>query len=287
MSDRADIIRCGTSAGRRSPGRSQWLRSPVVATRHDYRRQAETYDLTRAASPSVLEPVAAALGTQAGPLLDVGGGTGNYAEALAARGWAAVVVDHSPEMLGRAAAKGLPVAVGDASRLPVADGSVGGVIMISMLHHVPDAPAALAEARRVVRPGGTVALMGFASEHLKAHWVLRYFPTTAAFFGAAHQPLAELRSGLPGAKLVPLHYHDVVDGSLAALCRVPELVLDPDRRRQTSFFEKAADLDPDELESGIAQLEADLASGARPQDDNPHPRASLGDASLLVWRRPA
>lgn len=258
-----------------------------VATRYDYRRQAETYDLTRAASPSVLEPVAAALGPPAGPLLDVGGGTGNYARALASRGWAPVVVDHSSEMLRRAAAKALPVAVGDASRLPLPDRSVGSVTMISMLHHVPDASTALADACRVVRPGGAVAVVAFAREHLDVHWVSRYFPTATAFFHPAHHPLDQLRSALPGAQLVPLHYRDVVDGSMAALCRCPELLLDPNRRRQTSFFEKAAELDPTELEAGLSRLEADLAAGARPQDENPDLRAGIGDASLLVWRRPA
>ena len=54
-----------------------------MATRHDYARQARTYDRTRAASPSVLGPLRAALGAAPGRrLLDVGGGTGNYASAL-------------------------------------------------------------------------------------------------------------------------------------------------------------------------------------------------------------
>lgn len=258
-----------------------------MATRYDYRRQAETYDRTRAASPSVVGPLAAALGSSPGSLLDVGGGTGNYAAALAYRGWAPTVVDHSPEMLVAAAAKGLTVVVvGDAAELPVPDASVDAVTLVSMLHHVPDPVAALAEARRVVRPGGVVALVAFAREHLDVHWVMRYFPATTAWFRPAHQPLVELGAGLPGAEVVPLHYRDAVDGSMAALCRFPDLLLDPDRRRQTSFFEKAGDLDPDELAAGIAQLEWDLASGARPQDQDPDRRARLGDASLLIWRRP-
>lgn len=257
----------------------------AVVTRHDYSEQAVTYDRTRAASPSVLGPLVTALGPSVGRLLDVGGGTGNYAAALAERGWEPIVVDHSPAMLERAAAKGLPVAVGDASRLPVADASMGAVTLVSMLHHVPDAPAALAEARRVVRPGGTVVVLAFAREHLDVHWVLRYLPTAARHFGEAHQRLADLVGALPGAEVRPVAYRDIVDGSLAALCRRPELLLDPAMRAQTSFFEWAERHAPDETASGLARLEADLTAGARPDDDDPARRAALGDAALIVWRR--
>ena len=58
----------------------------------DYSRQAETYDATRAASPSVLAPLREALaGAPGRVLVDVGGGTGNYAAALAKDGWEPLV----------------------------------------------------------------------------------------------------------------------------------------------------------------------------------------------------
>ncbi len=72
----------------------------------NYSRQAETYDRTRAASPSVLAPLRAALEGAPGPhLADVGEGTGNYALALQQEGWDPVVIDRSTEMLARAAGK--------------------------------------------------------------------------------------------------------------------------------------------------------------------------------------
>lgn len=256
-----------------------------MATRFAYDRQARTYDRTRAASFSVLGPLAEALGAP-GRLLDVGGGTGNYAVALAGRGWRPLVVDRSPDMLARAAAKGLPVAVGDASALPVADGTADAVALVSMLHHVPDADVALAEARRAVRPGGTVAVLAFTREHLDVHWVLRYLPTAARHFASVHQTLDELLAGLPGAEVRPVRYDDVVDGSMAALCRRPELLLDPEVRAQTSFFEWAGDHAPDETAAGLARLADDLAAGLRPHDDDPGRRAAWGDAALLVWSRP-
>ena len=62
----------------------------------DYANQAESYDRTRRASPSVLEPLRKALAGAAGRrLADVGGGTGNYSSALSAEGWEPLVVDSS------------------------------------------------------------------------------------------------------------------------------------------------------------------------------------------------
>ncbi len=257
-----------------------------MATVFDYAKQAQTYDTTRAASPSVLGPLLQALGpSRTGTLLDVGGGTGNYARALAGHGWSPIVVDHSSDMLAAAAAKGLDVCRADASSLPVPDASVDAVALISMLHHVPDWDDALAEARRVVRPGGTVTLMAFATEHLDAHGIEPYFPQTLAHFSATHQSLADLRHALPGATEIPVLYDDIVDGSLAALARRPELLLDPDFRRQTSFIEWAEVNCPDELTDGLERLTADLAAGLRPQDHGSELREVMGDALVLAWTR--
>lgn len=259
-----------------------------VATRHDYSVQARTYDRTRAASPSVLGPLGAAL--TAGPgrrLLDVGGGTGNYAAALRDEGFEPIVVDRSAEMLAVAAGKGLAVAQGDADDIPVATASVDAVMLVSMLHHVPDWPAALAEARRVLRPGGRLALMAFAREHLAIHWVMDYFPATSVTFRRAHQSLHELLAELRGAEVIPVRYDDLVDGSMAALCRRPELLLDEDQRRQTSFFEQATTGHPEELAAGLERLAADLAAGRHPEEEQTELRAEIGDAALITWTAPS
>jgi hypothetical protein len=88
----------------------------------DYSKQAHAYDTTRAASPSVLAPLRQALAGAPGPaLLDVGGGTGNYAAALAEDGWQPLVLDRSPEMLAHAAAKGLQTVHAEATDLRSVD----------------------------------------------------------------------------------------------------------------------------------------------------------------------
>jgi SAM-dependent methyltransferase len=73
----------------------------------DYSCQGERYDESRAASPSVVRALREALdGAPGRRLIDIGGGTGNYALALRAQGWEPIVVDRSPEMLARPPPRG-------------------------------------------------------------------------------------------------------------------------------------------------------------------------------------
>ena len=60
----------------------------------NYAEQAKTYDRTRGASPTIVR----ALGRYLGPpdnrvLLDIAGGTGNYAQVFQARGFRVIVLD--------------------------------------------------------------------------------------------------------------------------------------------------------------------------------------------------
>ena len=242
----------------------------------DYGNQARTYDDTRAASPSVLEPLRSALaGAPGRRLLDVGGGTGNYALALRDEGWGPIVCDRSPDMLARAAAKGLETVEADAQQLPFADASFDAVMCVSMLHHVEDPALALAEQRRVLRAGGRGALMTFAREDIEHAWYNDYFPSTRAWMDASHPRLAELLDLLPGAQRIEVVFRDLEDASLAALTAYPEKVLDAGWRRQTSYFERLARDHPDEHASGLERLRADIEAG--------NPPRGKGTATVLAW----
>jgi SAM-dependent methyltransferase len=248
----------------------------------DYSRQALGYDTTRAASPSVLAPLRAALaGAPGRELADVGGGTGNYALALAREGWRPVVVDLSAQMLAHATEKGLTTVRADATRMPFAGESFDAVMLVSMLHHIDEPARALLEAKRVLRPGGRLALMVFTREDIADAWCLDYFPSSRPWMEQTHMPLATLFAELPHARRLPVVYEDVCDGSMAAMLAHPELLLDSSRRAQTSYFERMQRDHPDELRAGLDRLEQELHANDGSAPTRP------GHASVVAWVKPS
>src|SRR5690606_6644344 len=95
-------------------------------------------------------------------VLDVSGAAGVHAEPLAAQGYEVHLIDPVPLHIEQArAVPGLASAtLGDARALDWADDSVDAALLLGPLYHLTersDRVRALAEARRVLRPGGVVA----------------------------------------------------------------------------------------------------------------------------------
>lgn len=105
-----------------------------------------------------------------GTVVEVGAGAGTMFAHYPATATAVTAVEPEPHMrrqaTAAAAAAPVPVTVVDglADALPVRDGSVDAVVFGLVLCSVPDVAAALAEAHRVVRPGGEVRVF----EHVRA-----------------------------------------------------------------------------------------------------------------------
>jgi ArsR family transcriptional regulator len=105
-----------------------------------------------------------------GRLLDVGTGTGRLLEVLAPRVSAAMGIDASRAMLALARARlarpGLDhcaVRLADMYRLPFGPGAYDAVVLQMVLHYAEDPASALAEAARVLRPGGMLVVVELAA----------------------------------------------------------------------------------------------------------------------------
>ncbi|HEY7345371.1 MAG TPA: class I SAM-dependent methyltransferase [Gaiella sp.] len=99
-----------------------------------------------------------------GHVLDVATGTGLVAQALLGRGFRVTGLDQSTEMLDRARERfgdRVVLVEGSADELPFADASFDHLTFTYLLRYVDDPAATLVELARVVRPGGTIAMLEF------------------------------------------------------------------------------------------------------------------------------
>jgi SAM-dependent methyltransferase len=99
--------------------------------------------------------------------LDVGCGTGAFARRLAERADAVDAIDVSPQMIAAArlrhcAVPNLRWFVGDVLTAPLVVGGYDAVTAVASVHHMP-LEAGLSRLAELVRPGGTLAVLGLAA----------------------------------------------------------------------------------------------------------------------------
>jgi SAM-dependent methyltransferase len=190
-------------------------------------------------------------------VVDVGCGDGALVRWLARRGARAVGVEVASEPLARARAHA-PVAGeryerGGAEALPLRDGEADVVVFANSLHHVPveSLDAALAEAARVLRPGGLLYVQEPLAEGAYFE-LLRPVDDETAVRAAAHAAIGRAgRHGLVHERELRFDSEVVHDGFgsfrdrvvLADAARAAALEgLDADLRER---FERTARRDPD------------------------------------------
>jgi ubiquinone/menaquinone biosynthesis C-methylase UbiE len=161
------------------------MMSEQFEKRVDYDKVAPTYDKRFAYYAGAPRGVAAALIDLAGEvharqILEVGCGTGHWLRLLSPLGYTVFGLDRSAGMLAAAQAVEAPnLARGEAGALPFPPASFDLVICVNALHHFADASQFISEGRRLLRPGGALAIVGMHPHSGRDRWYLYdYFPGT-------------------------------------------------------------------------------------------------------------
>ena len=168
-------------------------------------------------------------------VVDVGGASGVYSAWLSARGYTVRLLDASPRLVAEArrlnATRSHPIAsldVGDARGLPYDSGSADVVLVMGPLYHLTsraDRLVALAEAMRVLAPGGVVAVAAISR------------------FASALDGLARALSLDP--EFVRMRDRDLVDGQHRNDTSRPDYFT-------TAYFHRPEDLQGELAEAGFA-----------------------------------
>lgn len=183
---------------------------------------------------------------ETGRMLDVGCGSGQTMAWFRRLypGWTALGIDLSAEAVRAARHFGERAVVGSATRIPAADGSFDLILTLDVLQHLPlggGDRAALAEARRVLRPGGGLFIRTNAqafprTEDDRVHDFHKYrtreLATKLADGGFevvrlsrinALLGLAEIPRELRASRQVGLGYHGILAGAGGAASRSASL----------------------------------------------------------------
>ena len=90
-------------------------------------------------------------------IADLGCGSGVFTDLLHRQGYEAVGLDLSPKLIGLARRKypGVEFLEGDVEHLPFPDGSLDGILLSGLVHHLPDPSRCAGEVFRVLKSGGS------------------------------------------------------------------------------------------------------------------------------------
>jgi len=169
---------------------------------------ADVYDRARPGYP--VEAVRWALPVDARRVLDLGAGTGKLTAVLLDLGLDVVSVEPSEQMRAHVPGRALALA-GTAEQVPLPDASVDAVVVGQAFHWFDPVPA-LAEMARVLRPGGTLALLWNVRDE-SAAWVREVWAEIASGDDLVGQPF-EAQSGLATPVTQHFPYEQQLDADL-------------------------------------------------------------------------
>jgi SAM-dependent methyltransferase len=206
----------------------------------------------------LLGRVAAEAGGRQARVLEVGCGTGHWLGVLEPQVRQIIGLDLSAGMLreARRGAPGVPLVRGQAGALPFAAGSFDLLFCVNALHHFPDPRAFIAEARRLLRPGGAWVNSNMDPHAGRDRWYLYdYFPGTLETDLRRFPSAGTLVDWAKAAEFDQATW--LTSEHIRAVQRGRAVLADPFLRKHGTS--QLALLSDDAYTAGLARLEAALA----------------------------
>lgn len=218
----------------------------------DYDRRYEINDYS-----GIEEALLAFVGQPTGRVLEVGCGTGHWLRVLSERGVSVAGVDASSNMLDYAhdQAPRAALAQARAEHLPWSNESFDSVFCINAFHHFEDKAGFLAEARRVLGPGGKVMTIGLDPHPGVDYWyIYEYFEPVLEIDKRRYPPSSQIRAWMQVVGFSDVRTSEVqhVPGQISARAAFEE------GRLARGMTSQLAVLTDEQYEKGINRIRRDL-----------------------------
>ena len=231
-----------------------------------YNSIGKDYNFTRKADARIVDQLVSLLNLpQGSKIADVGAGTGNYSNAIAEQGYEVIAIEPS-EVMQRQKQNHPQVSwlTAGAEKIPLADNSVDGAVVMLALHHFKNIEAGIKEINRITR-SGKIVIFAFEQEKIPDFWLTDYFPyfirDTIDTFPST-QKIAQLLAEITREEAIVIPFllpPDLKDLFAAAGWCQPEIYLDERVRKGISSFAKMPE---NELKAGLKRLSLEIANNS-------------------------
>lgn len=193
-------------------------------------------------------------------LLDLGCGTGTWAQAFRAwwPGTDVLAVEPSASMRERALFQ--PVLSGNAADIPAEDESVDAVWISTVIHHVPDLSAAAREIRRVLKPGGLVLIRSAFPGRHEGITLCSFWPETIAALNDSYPTVATIEAAFAASGFTTAGLEPVAQMSASSLAEAATSL----RREAHTLLQLISD---DAYAQGVERLNAAARTATGPLVD--------------------
>ncbi|MEZ4669175.1 MAG: class I SAM-dependent methyltransferase [Anaerolineae bacterium] len=178
-----------------------------IPTSINYDAASQTYDLVRRPDVALVERLVAGVElTPESTVLDIGCGTGNYADLLQRVTGAQIYgVDPSVGMLEKARTKNPAIIChqSTADQLPFDNTFFDLVYMTDVIHHIPDMHAMFTDIHRALKVDGKVCIVTQSHAQIDRRPIVTFFPSTASVDKARYPDLPQI---VASARQVGLHH---------------------------------------------------------------------------------
>lgn len=206
-----------------------------------------------------------------GAVAEVGCGTGKLLREVVRRLEPALAVGVEPDRTFLPHLADLEIRLGEAAALPLGDDAFDLVYCSLAFHLVAAKAAAAAELRRVLKPGGHVAIWTLTPEHVRGFHLNPYFPSLAGLDLLRFEPPESWMELLAAAGLEPVAEAELRTLRVTTAGRLARAV-------RARFISTLSLLPEAEFEAGARRLEAEAAG-------DPRRRVSHPQIWCMVWAR--